>query len=375
MADNIFEILIRYGLDKSKATEAASELKKLRDETTATGKEGVKQEQAVEEATKKTFTSKKQLKDMVKQLGNEFPILGQLGRLALNPIVLATAAVVGGFQLMKLRVDELTRSLGGIQMPDFKQDAVDRLDKYASRLGEIASAAESAKTKLSQLQQDIDDDAAFWKSLGIDVGTGPAQAKAAAAEAAAKSLYASGAAKQAAGFKPLSAEDEKRMNEAAALAAKDISERQSRLGDIDQVAGLGAADPRRIYYDNRFRLRYGNVSYDEARGIERSGISSSQGIIDFSANYKNRVALGAAGSADIAEAGSIIGQNVRTRNAIRNDAASAFSNAAGAIDPARINEMPGKMIEMFQAMMRLIDAMEASKREVEARQRVQNRQQ
>ena len=49
-----------------------------------TGEEGKKQEKEVEQATRKTFASKKDLRSILKQLGQEFPILGQIGRLAIN---------------------------------------------------------------------------------------------------------------------------------------------------------------------------------------------------------------------------------------------------------------------------------------------------
>lgn len=101
MADNLVEILIKFGLDKSKATEAAAQIKDIQTASTEAGNAGVKAEAEVTEATKKTFASKKSLKDMVKELGREFPILGQLGRLALNPIAAATTAAIQGTNLVE----------------------------------------------------------------------------------------------------------------------------------------------------------------------------------------------------------------------------------------------------------------------------------
>jgi hypothetical protein len=157
MADNQFDILIRFGLSKEKATEAIGELKKIEAQTKITGTEGVKQEAAVTEATKKTFTSKKELKDMVKQLGHEFPILGQIGRLAMNPIVAATTAVTASLVIMKGKFDEAVKAGGGFQQVDVSEDVVSRFER-------ISTASQNISTNLSSISNALD---AFEKNKTI----------------------------------------------------------------------------------------------------------------------------------------------------------------------------------------------------------------
>jgi hypothetical protein len=166
MADNQFDILIRFGLSKEKATEAVNELKKIEAQTKITGTEGVKQEAAVTEATKKTFTSKKQLKDMVKQLGQEFPLLGAAGRLAMNPIVAATAAVTASFAIMKNKFDAAVASMGGVQLPDISEDAVKRYERIAEASSKIASNVGNISRGLSAAEKNRDILNAFLTGAG-----------------------------------------------------------------------------------------------------------------------------------------------------------------------------------------------------------------
>lgn len=373
MADNQLDILIKFGLSKEKATEAVSELKKLKDVTTEVGKEGVKQEAAVEEATKKTFTSKKQLKDMLKQLGHEFPLLGQIGRMALNPIVFTTAGITAAFQIWKTRTDELTKSLGGVAMPDISDDHLARLDKFAEKFGNIVNNAESAKTKLKELQDQIDANAAFAQALGIDVGTGPAKEKADLATRFGQGLVASGLDKMQAGS-AISAEDLAKLKTLADSAQKDTVERRGRIGDIDFTQGLASYDPRRLFYDNRFRARYGyGTTYDQARAIEEGAIGSNQNLVNYYGTMTQRAALFSAGKAEREQGLGVLKENVGARRAIGNQDAAAFMQAFGAVDTSNLASLGPKMVSMVQALMAMLDSVEKANEELRRKQAIQNR--
>src|SRR5262245_31849312 len=120
MANNTpeFQILIKYLQDKTKAEEALKEMDALKEKTKEVSREGDKAEQKIQDETEKTVTKKKQPKGMIQGVAHECPLLGQIGRLALNPISLSVAAVIGSFSLWKMRVDELVRSMGAIEMGD-----------------------------------------------------------------------------------------------------------------------------------------------------------------------------------------------------------------------------------------------------------------
>jgi hypothetical protein len=369
---NEFEILIKFGLSKEKANEALRELEKLKTTTTEVGKEAVKQEAEVTKATEKTFTSKKQLKDMVKQLGHEFPLLGAAGRLALNPIVAVTAGITAAWQIWKYRNDELAKSFGGLQLPDVSEDYIARIDRFADKLKKVSDFSGSAATKLKEVQATIDANAAFWQALGVDVGTGPAQAKAAAASTAAAQLLASGQAKSAAGV-AVSAADMAKAKEMAAAAEADNQMRRGRLGEIDKMQDLAAWDPRRLYYDNLFRARYGyNKTADDARGIERGAMQSNSTTIGFYDNLQNRASLRASGQAEIGQAQDILGANVGARRDIANQTASQFAAAVNAVDPSNLATIGPKFSQMFAAMNDLLKRIEEANKELARKQSAGN---
>lgn len=70
------------------------------------------------DSTDRAFTSKKQLKDAIKQLGHEFPILGSLGRLALNPITAIVAGITGAFALWNAKIKEVETTYASMELPD-----------------------------------------------------------------------------------------------------------------------------------------------------------------------------------------------------------------------------------------------------------------
>lgn len=103
--------------------------------------------------TDKAFASKKQLKDMVKQLGHEFPILGTLGKLALNPIIAATAAVTVAVVTLVSKTREAVRDMGGFELPDFKEDAVARYERVAAASAKIKTDVTAIATIFSTFEK------------------------------------------------------------------------------------------------------------------------------------------------------------------------------------------------------------------------------
>lgn len=152
MADNIFEILIKYGLDSSKAKEAAAELNKIKDATTAAGKEGVKQEEAVEKATSKTALAKKQFKEAIQGVAAQYPGLAAAARLALNPITLSIAALTTAFVIFKDKLTEAADTFGRTKWKntEINQAAAD-WTKYAASVSAAKSATDGLQENLKKI--------------------------------------------------------------------------------------------------------------------------------------------------------------------------------------------------------------------------------
>lgn len=366
MADENFDILIRI-LAQQVGTEKAQDiLKKVREESTATGKEGVKQQEAVAEATKKTFTSKKQLKDMIKELGHEFPLLGQLGRLALNPIAFSTAAITGAFVLWNHRVQELTRSLGGIEMPDVSTTATDRINTQAEawglmaeKMASAANASSAIKTALDAALATIKANEELFTAMGFGGGN-LNESRVAAISAAAADLRASGQARVARAGQPGSEAGEAvlaaRFGGASSAAMKAKAEAQGRLDEILGLADLSG--PRRVWANAKFLGRYGyGMSTEDAANLERGNIASQQGIIDqagsFAISQKSRAVRRserAGGLEDIAKADAMGGEVV---SLLRQIAAGVAGRAPYPGAPNGVEGLAGFGQEMAKFMANL----------------------
>jgi len=93
MADNIFEILIKYGLDSTKATEAIREMNKLKAASADATKE-------IATGTEKAGFKTNELKKSVHLLSAEFGPLGKIAGFILNPMVAAVGALALAFRGM-----------------------------------------------------------------------------------------------------------------------------------------------------------------------------------------------------------------------------------------------------------------------------------
>ncbi|HEX5218253.1 MAG TPA: hypothetical protein VFZ59_01695 [Verrucomicrobiae bacterium] len=336
-----------YAALKAEAAAAAQERKRVATEEEAIAKDELSKltkrysqeevdaltasKQAHEEvtqATDKNFTSKKQLKDMVKQLGMEFPLLGQLGRLALNPILLTVAAITAGLQLFKLRVDELSRALGGIEMPDVSQSQVDRINAGSDALKRWAEAGKDvaaeqeisagftsrttaierqlgATLKLIEARKNLAMSEAKTPEEKADVET-KADAQAAEAKRSAEDARIEEMIKKQQALRDLAAKKfaeaggvtgpgkeeglEAKYQEAAKAAEKELAAARDRLFGIAEHQSMSRYDPRRLWYDNKFSVQYGDSTYGEAKDMERANMAQQQRIIDQYQRFKENQA-------------------------------------------------------------------------------------
>jgi len=276
------------------------------------------------------------------------------------------------FTIWKKRTDELSKSLGGVQLPDISDDYLARLDEFAKRFGNIVNKADAAKTKLKELQDQIDANAEFAKALGIDVGTGPAKEKADLATRFGQQQVASGLAKMRDGS-PISASELEKLKNLADAAGADTKQRQGRIEDIDQLRGMASWDPRRLFYDNRFRMRYGyGASYDDAVGIEQSAISNNQNVVNYYGAMTQRAALFAAGKSERDAGLGMLGENVGARRNIGNQDAAAFMNAFSAVDTSNFTTVGPKMALFVKTLSDLLDSVDKANKELARKQAAQN---
>lgn len=333
--------------------------------------EGTKETEKSVKQDEKKFTSLKQVKEGLKGLAFELPIVGNLLRL-LNPYTATVAGIAGATAIWKARTDELAYSLGAVPLPDVSEDYIGRIDRFAEKLKKVADQSTAAITKLKEVQATIDANAEFWKALGVDVGTGPGIAKADAASATAAQLLASGQAKIAAGV-GVSPNDLEKAKGLATAAEQDNVSRRGRLGEIGEMQSMHPYDPRRLYYDNKFRLRYGyGTTYDQAAAIENQAIASNQNTIGFYANLTERASLRSAGNAEVSQAQEILSGNVGARRSIANQSAGQLASAVGAIDPSNLASIGPKFAQMFAAMMDLMKRIEEAQKELKQKQSAQN---
>ena len=286
MADNELDIYIRM-ITQQTGEKPEEVLKKLKEQVKDTGKEAVKAEEAVQEATDLTMTKKKELKTAIKQLTGEFPILGQVARLALNPVALAASGISAAFYIWKLRVDGLVRSLGGIEMPDVSTGAVERTNNMATAWGKLAqSMADSANpsgkidANLKSILKTIESNDALFKAMGIDTGASAAQQKSDVLLSAADQKEAAGRARIARAGRVGSPESEQevlnRSNTAAEAARKEIAAAEKRKNAILNMVDAGLTD--------------NPAALEGMLDTERRTISEQQGIIDSNIRLKLNLA-------------------------------------------------------------------------------------
>lgn len=86
--------------------------------------------------------SGKSFQDALRGLQTQVPALSQIREIVLNPIAIAVAGIAGAFKIWKWRVDEMTRALGGIELPDITKRTASDVSANAKAFGEMAEALE-----------------------------------------------------------------------------------------------------------------------------------------------------------------------------------------------------------------------------------------
>ena len=305
--DNSFDISIRVNADTAGAQKVKKELTGIANTAVEGGKLAVKAEAEVAAATEKTFTSKKQLKDMLKQLGHEFPLLGSIGRMALNPIVLVTASITAGLQIWKTRMTELERTYAGLDFSavDAHIAKVNQLEQAWLAVAKAAAAAReeyhSADNEAGRRNAEINAEFdAKGKAATTPAGKAAVEDERAAALAASRKKEIQDSRAEAArkmaeanSIKVATAEQDAAIGNTladnAAKARKDKEERMARRGDISEAMAMDKYDPARVVIDNKLKLRYGDafgsMTYDDMWKAETEGIGRSQQAIDAEANF------------------------------------------------------------------------------------------
>lgn len=137
MADFKIKIITDASNTVAGSKQAAAALNDVGKDAEAAGK-------VMQEADDKSFASKKQLKDAVKGLAAEFPVLAHYANLALNPITFVVSGVGGAFALWQAKVEGVTRALAGVEMPDINPKQIGLVTAAAEAYKSLAEAAEDA---------------------------------------------------------------------------------------------------------------------------------------------------------------------------------------------------------------------------------------
>jgi len=321
MADRDLEIAIRLLSDTHGADEVKSAINKVTGATKDATGETIKGTAATEadvRSTEKSHGAKKNLQGILRGLSHEFPVLGQVARLALHPISLVVAGIAGAFTIWKEKVDGLTRSLGGIEMPDVTTDQIGRIEAAAAAWGKFASEIVKTKDASSQVKKDLADIIARIKFLddlkraaGKDISPESTILREADVKSAAADILEAGIGrKRAAAGTPGSVEKEavieKGFKEAATAAEKEIEDAKKRLAEAFKYQDAGAG--RILMPGAAYRLftQYGISGTDRGRAgdiaspIERENIARQQAIVDRYAAFGKDKA-GRAGQREVLE--------------------------------------------------------------------------
>ena len=155
MADNLVEILIKFGLDKSKATEAAAQIKDIQTASTEAGKAGVKaateQAEATEKGTRKIEGMHKAMNLLESKLG-EF---GHVVKFIMSPEALGVAALAIGldkifehFKKIKEEAEEAALKMQAMEQA--------KLDGLQTALKNTKTAAADLREQIAGAGHDLD---------------------------------------------------------------------------------------------------------------------------------------------------------------------------------------------------------------------------
>lgn len=364
MADSNFDILIRI-LAQQVGTEKAQDiLKKVREETTLTGKEGVKQEEMVEAATKRTFASKKQLKDLLREVGREFPLLGRAGMLAINPIAFSAAALTGAFVIFKKNLEAIKQSFSGFDAGNITDlGEVNKLaaayEKLSQAVGGLGTNLDGLKKKLADNQELIATNAKFFRGLGLDVGTGPEELSQALTGDAALRLYQSGSAKVASGSN-ISPEALASLKEQADAAEKQMAIQKERRQWLSEFKS-----GQRSQF--AFSWRYGaDATMSDAERAESATEGQAEAAIGRYRTARDRSALRTQGLAELSESESMARSNLSARRATFAGSADELAAAGKQLQNADLMALPRGIAELLRAWNDILRLLEKSQQDAKA---------
>lgn len=135
-----FQIKLVASADMRAAKDAARALQEVRKET---GQEA-KETQDSAKSSERLALKKNELRAAVKGLSLEFPVLGRLAALALNPISLFVAGAASAWGIWTRRIKEATDALGGFEMPDVSGSKLEGIRQATEAWGKYAEAVGNA---------------------------------------------------------------------------------------------------------------------------------------------------------------------------------------------------------------------------------------
>lgn len=103
-------------------------------------------------ATEGLDLKKRELLESTRLLTAQFPLLGEAARTFFNPTTAAIFGIVGSFELWQNRVDQMTESLGALQIPDLS-DAIRQAQELAVAWEGAAKAIRDADDAFKSVEQ------------------------------------------------------------------------------------------------------------------------------------------------------------------------------------------------------------------------------
>ena len=155
-AEDAVETLERQ-IGKAKAlgkdySQLESQLKQARaaiDEFKQSGQASEGETEQLSTATEKLTLKHADLKSMLKGAAAEFPLLGRLGQLALNPIAGAVAAITAGYALWRRRIEETAAALQSLELPDLSTNHIGMVSAATTAWQGYGDAVRRAREELA----------------------------------------------------------------------------------------------------------------------------------------------------------------------------------------------------------------------------------
>lgn len=237
---------------------------------------------------------------MLRAVGQEFPVIGQLGRLALNPIVASATLLVGAFAIMRQKINDAADSFATA-----KWDTAN-INEAAKAWSEMAASAAKwgeSTDGLAKRLKEISDYLALIGRLSKETAENPLFARraseakadamdssAAQAEAEAAQLRADAKATRPRGAEEKDDATQVTLDKDAAKAAIEIARLQEQIDNINHLySPENRNDPRLIPQRIAAAARYGAfVNPEEMVGALEDQKAGYQKYIDLADSNRKR---------------------------------------------------------------------------------------